>query len=129
MIERVEVICLWAEDVSKTAHFYKDVLSLELLHHHGDQPHFKVGDTYLTILKGKPHPAEDSDPPRFPLFAFRVNDLDQAVERLQAHGVALPWGIEENENLRWVMFHDPAGNLIELIKNIDPVFRTQHISP
>jgi len=36
MIERVEVICLWAEDVLKTAHFYKDVLELELLpDHHG----------------------------------------------------------------------------------------------
>ena len=115
MIERVEVICLWAEDVSKTAHFYKDVLALELLpHDHGGRPHFKVGDAYLTIIKGKPHPAEDSDPARFPLFAFRVNDLDEAVERLQVHGVDLPWGIEGHDESRWVMFLDPAGNLIEL---------------
>lgn len=115
MIERVEVICLWAEDVLGTAHFYKDVLGLEHLGmHHGGRPHFKVGATYLTILKGKPHPAEDADPSRFPLFAFRVNDLDKAVERLQAHGVELPWGIEEGSGSRWVMFYDPAGNLIEL---------------
>lgn len=115
MINSVEVICLWAQDVSKTAHFYKDVLELELDAHHGlGRPHFKIGDTYLTILKGKPRPAEDPEPSRFPLFAFRVDDLDAAVARLQAHGVELPWGIEGHENSRWVMFYDPAGNLIEL---------------
>ena len=115
MIKGIEVICLWAEDVPKTAHFYRDVLGLELLpDHHAGRPHFRVGGVYLTILKGKPHPAEDSDPSRFPLFAFRVNDLDEAVKRLQAHGVDLPWGVEDRGGSRWVMFHDPAGNLIEL---------------
>lgn len=112
---QVVVLSLWAEDVPATAHFYKDVLGLELLHHHhGDRPHFKVGSTYLTILKGKPVPAQDSDPARFPLFALGVADLDAAVERLKAHGVELPWGIEEGQGTRWVMFYDPAGNLIEL---------------
>ena len=114
--DRVVVLSLWAEDVPKTAHFYKDVLGLELFEHHaGDRPHFKVGNTFLTILKGKPIPAEDSDPERFPLFALGVPDLDAAVERLQAHGVELPWGIKEGQDTRWVLFYDPAGNLIELI--------------
>lgn len=115
MIKGIEVISLWAEDVAKTAHFYRDVLGLELdPHHHGGQPHFKIGDTYLTILKGKPNPAENPHPPRFPLFAFRVEDLDAAVERLTAHGIELPWGVEGQDHSRWVMIHDPAGNLIEL---------------
>jgi catechol 2,3-dioxygenase-like lactoylglutathione lyase family enzyme len=115
MINGIEVISLWAEDVPKTIHFYKDILGLELLpHHHGGQPHFKVGEAYLTILKGKPRPAENADPSRFPLFAFRVSDLDEAVERLKAHGVEVPWGIEVRGDARWVMFYDPAGNLIEL---------------
>jgi catechol-2,3-dioxygenase len=48
------------------------------------------------------------------LIAFAVADLSAAVERLQAHQVALPWGVESDEHSRWVMFHDPAGNLIEL---------------
>ena len=119
MIEKFEVICLWAEDVPKTTHFYEDVLGLKLLpHHHGRRPHFKVGDAYLTILKGKPHPAEESDPDRFPLFAFRVRDLDASVELLRAHGVELPWGVEGHNESRWVIFHDPAGNLIELTEDV-----------
>jgi catechol 2,3-dioxygenase-like lactoylglutathione lyase family enzyme len=115
MIKNVAVISLWAEDVPETAHFYMDVLGLELLaHHHGGRPHFKVGEAYLTILKGKPLPAEEAVPDRFPLFAFRVQDLDEAVARLEAHGVELPWGVEGEGGARWVMFYDPAGNLIEL---------------
>jgi catechol 2,3-dioxygenase-like lactoylglutathione lyase family enzyme len=115
MIKDVAVISLWAEDVLVTTHFYKDVLGLELFpHHHAGQPHFRVGGTFLTILKGKPLPAQDSETPRFPLLAFRVYDLDVAVERLTAHGVELPWGVEGTGDTRWVMFQDPAGNLIEL---------------
>lgn len=115
MIKGFAVISLWAEDVLVTTHFYKDVLGLELSsHHHAGQPHFRVGGTLLTILKGKPLPAQDSDPPRFPLLAFRVHDLAAAVERLMAHGVELPWGVEGTGDTRWVMLRDPAGNLIEL---------------
>jgi predicted enzyme related to lactoylglutathione lyase len=73
-----------------------------------------VGGAYLTILKGTPQPAEDPESSRFPLFAFRVKDLDQAVARLEAHGVDFPWGVEGQGESRWVMFHDPAGNLIEI---------------
>ncbi len=115
MIEDIAVVSLWAEDVAETAHFYRDVLGLELLPlHHAGRPHFKVGGAYLTILKGKPQPAEDPEPSHFPIFALRVSDLDQAIARLQTHGVDLPWGVEGQGESRWVMFHDPAGNLIEL---------------
>ena len=114
MIEDVAVISIWAEDIAETADFYRDVLGLELLHHHAGRPHFKVGGAYLTILNGKPQPAVESEPSRFPLFAFRVKDLDQAVARLEAHGVSLPWGVEGQGESRWVMFHDPGGNLIEI---------------
>jgi catechol 2,3-dioxygenase-like lactoylglutathione lyase family enzyme len=113
---RLAVVSIWAQDVPATAHFYRDVLGLHLLPHHGVQPHFDLGGAYLTIVKGRPRPAEDSNPERFPLVAFAVDDLDTAVERLRAHHVELPWGIERDEHSHWVMFHDPAGNLIELVQ-------------
>jgi catechol 2,3-dioxygenase-like lactoylglutathione lyase family enzyme len=113
---RFAVVALWANDVPRTAHFYRDVIGLNLIPHHGERPHFDVGGTYLTILRGRPHPAEDAVPARFPVVTFRVPHLERAIARLEAAGVPLPWGIEGEAGSRWVMFHDPAGNLVELVE-------------
>jgi catechol-2,3-dioxygenase len=114
MITKVAVISLWAEDVPTTAHFYRDIIGLHLLPHHGGRPHFEINGTYLTILKGRPVPAQDPVPARFPILAFAIDNLEEAVERLRNHGVEMPWGIEQDNDSRWIMFHDPAGNLIEV---------------
>lgn len=116
MNPRIAVVSIWAEDVAATAHFYRDVVGLRLLPHHLERPHFDLEGSYLTILKGRPVPAQDAEPSRFPLIAFAVKDLDAAVVRLRAHDVELPWGIEKDAHSRWVMFHDPAGNLVELVQ-------------
>jgi catechol 2,3-dioxygenase-like lactoylglutathione lyase family enzyme len=116
MNARFAVVSLWAEDVPTTAHFYRDVLQLHLLPHHGGRPHFEVDGVYLTILNGKPRPAQDAEPAHFPLFALAVDDLDAALVPLHAHGIDLPWGIEREGQSRWAKFHDPAGNLIELVE-------------
>jgi len=114
---RIAVVGLWAEDVPATAHFYRDVIGLSLLaHHHGERPHFDLGGSYLTILKGRPVPAQDASPPHFPVVALAVEDLDAATERLRAHGVEMPWGVEGDAQSRWVKFYDPAGNLVELVQ-------------
>ena len=117
--KRIAVVSLWAEDVPTAAHFYRDVIGLRLLSHHSHhdgRPHFDLGGTYLAILKGKPVPARNAEPSHFPLIAFAVDDLDSAIERLRAHRVELPKDIAESADSRWVMFRDPAGNLIELVQ-------------
>jgi catechol 2,3-dioxygenase-like lactoylglutathione lyase family enzyme len=114
---RIAVVSIWAEDVSAAAHFYRDIIGLQLMVHHGGQPHFDLDGTYLTILEGRPVPAQDAVPSRFPIVAFSVPDLDAAIDRLCAHQVELPWGIEEGKTGRWVKFYDPAGNLIEMAES------------
>ena len=117
MNPQVSVVSLWAEDVPAAVHFYRDVIGLRLLpHHQTGQPHFDVDGTYLTVLQGQPRPPRNPTPAHFPLIAFAVEDLDSAVDRLRAHHVELPWGIDEDPRSRWVMFYDPAGNLIELVE-------------
>jgi catechol-2,3-dioxygenase len=116
MNTRIAVIALWAEDVPTCAHFYRDVLELPLIDQHTQRPHFDLGGSTLVILQGKPSTARATDPTRFPIFALAVDDLQHLVERLKAHSVTLPWGIEKSSEARWVMFHDPAGNLIELVE-------------
>jgi catechol-2,3-dioxygenase len=116
MNARIAVVSLWAEDVSTCAHFYRDVIGLHLLPHHGERPHFDLNGSYLVILKGCPTPAQDAEPARFPLFAIAVDDFDSAIKRLETHGIPMPWGIEADIQSRWVMFRDPAGNLVELVQ-------------
>jgi hypothetical protein len=48
--------------------------------------------------------------------AFSIPDLDIVIEKLRLHDVELPWGVETSASGRWVMFHDPAGNLVELVE-------------
>jgi catechol 2,3-dioxygenase-like lactoylglutathione lyase family enzyme len=115
MPTRFAVISVWAKDVAASVHFYQDVLGLELLSHHILRPHFKVDGVYLTILTGTPAPAQNSEPDHFPLFALSVDNLDEMVKRLEQHHIVLG-GIESDTDGRWVMFHDPAGNLIELVQ-------------
>jgi len=45
-----------------------------------------------------------------------VEDFDERLGRLEKHGITMPWGIEMNETSRWIIFNDPAGNLIELVQ-------------
>ncbi len=113
MNPKLYVITLWAEDVAQTAHFYRDAIGLPpaAIATHHDHPHFDLGGIYLTIRKGKPSLVSES---RFPCIAFSVDDLEAAIQRLQAHQVKPPFGMEEDSENRWVMIQDPGGNLIEL---------------
>jgi catechol-2,3-dioxygenase len=113
---KFSVIALWAEDVPACAQFYREVLGLSLLPHHGERPHFEVNGVYLTILKGVPTPAQNAEPARFPLFAPSMDDLNAMVSRLEKLHVEMPWGIESNAVSRWIMFRDLRGNLIEPVQ-------------
>lgn len=112
---RLMVVSLRAQDLPACFHFYRDVIGLVPEPHHGHYPTFDLGnDALLVILPGVPRQDRDSQEARFPVIAFAVENLEIAVEHLQAHGVAIPWGVESSPEARWVMFYDPAGNLIEL---------------
>jgi catechol 2,3-dioxygenase-like lactoylglutathione lyase family enzyme len=111
---RLAVVSLRASDMQAMIRFYRDVVGLALLPHHGHRPAFDLGHgAYLVIVQEQPGPHRETAPARFPDIAFAVADLDEAVEHLQEQGVELPWGIQAGLGARWVEFHDPAGYLIE----------------
>ena len=113
---KLAVVTLWAEDVSRTADFYRNVLGLPLLTIDRGRPHFDFGGGYLVILSGQPRKVEDSRQSRFPVLAFGVDNLDEVIRHLESQGVEMPWGVEEDSDSRWVMFNDPGGNLLEVAK-------------
>jgi catechol 2,3-dioxygenase-like lactoylglutathione lyase family enzyme len=46
----VAVFSLWAEDVPAAVHFYRDVVGLDLLPHHGHRPAFDLGNGSHLII-------------------------------------------------------------------------------
>lgn len=115
--DHLAVVSLWAEDVPTVVHFYRDVVGLRLLAHHHHPPAFALGHgCHLAIVEGQPAFGREPGGSRFPALAFAVEDLEAAVESLESHGVALPWGVEKSATQRWVKFYDPAGNLIEFVE-------------
>lgn len=111
---RLAVVSLWAEDVQKMTDFYQNVLGLPLATIDRGRPHFDFGGGYLTILPGQPYKAQDSMQSRFPVIAFAVDDLHETIHQLKSHDVEMPWGVEEDNDSRWIMFYDPGGNLLEI---------------
>lgn len=111
---KLAVVTLWGEDMERMITFYRDVLGLSLLAIDRGRPHFDFGGGYLVLLPGKPLGVENSIPPRFPVLAFAVDDLHEFVHQLKMYKVEMPWGVERDDDSRWVMFNDPCGNLIEV---------------
>ena len=121
--EQILVYSLGAEDLPATVQFYRDVIGLPLLPHHGRHPAFDLGNgAYLVIVQGQRPAALGTEDDPFPHLAFTVESLDEAVEHLATHGLDLPWGIEAGPSEQWVKFYDPAGNLIEFAQ----VSRSNH---
>jgi catechol 2,3-dioxygenase-like lactoylglutathione lyase family enzyme len=98
---KLAVVTLWAEDVNRTTDFYENVLGLPLLTIDRGRPHFDFGGGYLVILPGRPHKVEDSMRSRFPVLAFAVDNLDEVIQNLEAQGVEMPWGVEEDSDSRY----------------------------
>ena len=48
---KLAVVSLQAEDVVQAAHFYRDVVGLEMAGHHGHMPDFDLNGTYLAIIQ------------------------------------------------------------------------------
>jgi glyoxylase I family protein len=114
--DRLSVVSIYAQDIPTTAHFYMDVIGLPLLHDHHDPVALDTGGTFLVILRGDPPRSPDPDHSGFPLLTFAVDDLDEAVRHLQDHQVEIVDGIREKNGTRWVLFQDPAGNLLEFAR-------------
>jgi catechol 2,3-dioxygenase-like lactoylglutathione lyase family enzyme len=110
------MMSLKAKDVARTAHFYRNVIGLEMAGHHGHMPDFDLNGTYLTIIQGEPAAKLGGASTQFPALALEVENLDKAIDRLRLHHIELPWEIEQGDTSRWVKFYDPARNLIELVQ-------------
>ena len=119
-IRTVRVVSLWAEDVVATTAFYRDVIGIDMYTGpgHNTDPskisHLRFTDrSLLVILKGKPFDV-NAEKIVFPVLAIVVDDYDAVVARLEKLDIELRHSPADSPG-KWVMFYDPAGNLIELV--------------
>jgi catechol 2,3-dioxygenase-like lactoylglutathione lyase family enzyme len=114
-VEHLAVCTLPAADPPAAAAFYRDVIGLRPLPHHGHRPAFALGRGAFLVLVAAELPVQGQGEESFPALALAVTDLEAAVARLKAHDVEALSAIRGHGATRWVTFRDPAGNLLEFV--------------
>jgi catechol 2,3-dioxygenase-like lactoylglutathione lyase family enzyme len=109
----IQVLSLPVSDQDRARDFYVDVVGLELVRDAEMQPGMRWvqlaprgGETTITLVTWF-----DSMPAgSYRGLVLETDDLDADVERLRAHGLQFPDGIQEQPWGRYVTFSDPDGN-------------------
>jgi catechol 2,3-dioxygenase-like lactoylglutathione lyase family enzyme len=109
----IDHVYYWTRDMDRAVAFYRDVLGLELTQRSGDGwAEFRAGAVRLAL-----HGTEEADLPPGGTIVFRVDDLDEATSSLRQRGVVFDGHEAEVPGVgRFVTFHDPDGNPVQLIE-------------
>jgi catechol 2,3-dioxygenase-like lactoylglutathione lyase family enzyme len=125
-LDGLGAITLFAEDLPRTAAFYRDVFGLPAVHEDDDSAAFRFGGTILNVLRAEaapeliePAPVGGPDAGRRMQLTVWVDDAEAVCAQLQEHGIALlngpvdrPWG------QRTAAFADPAGHVWEVAQGL-----------
>jgi catechol 2,3-dioxygenase-like lactoylglutathione lyase family enzyme len=108
-------------DVEQARQFYGDTLGIKVTEEHGLLTlHLNDGERPTLI-----YPKPDHEPAGFTILNFQVEDVEKAVDELNARGVEMETyeGFEQDEkgimrgegpDIAW--FTDPAGNVLAVLK-------------
>lgn len=123
-LSRVHHIAIIASDYNKSRHFYTEVLGLEPLRevYREARQSYKLdlalnGDYIIELFSFPDPPARVSRPEAAGLrhLAFAVTDIEQAIARLNNHGVTPePIRIDEFTGKKFTFFADPDDLPIEI---------------
>ena len=109
----VHHVSLNVDDVEKVGKFYTEVLGLEVL----PRPDFGFPGMWLRSEGQEIHlmQVENHQAPEGQHFAFRIDDMQAALQHLEKHDVKVrgPFSIP-GTGASQCFFKDPAGNMIEL---------------
>ena len=122
MFKRIDHVEIIATDFERTIAFYTDILEAQVkerLPVHmpplEEIAYLTLGDTMIELLKVNP---PEATPGPWAIgyrgIAIEVDDMEQAIAYLQAHGVAITWGPVNLGNSIRAEIRDPDGLLIEL---------------
>lgn len=121
-VERVLETCLYAEDLTRSAAFYLDVLGLELLSRaEGRHVFFRCGEAVFLLFDptrtGSPEgvvPPHGARGPGHVAFAVPAADLARWRAHVSDRGVRIEAEVEWPGGGSSIYLRDPAGNSVEL---------------
>ncbi len=118
-IDTINHVAFPISDRKKTLPFYRDVPGLKVV------PSMIPGDRVIWTQMGDGtmvHPIDrtaDGTPVVYHI-AFEVEDFDAAFERLEELGIEMTHYGERYDGQRFLYFHDPDGNRVELVTANNP---------
>lgn len=127
MLNRIHHIALICSDYERSKRFYTDVLGLTVIseNYRRERRSYKLDlalpdGSQLELFSFPDSPQRPSYPEALGLrhLAFAVSNIDQAVEHLQDHGVAVEAiRVDEFTGKRFTFFQDPDQQPIELYED------------
>ncbi len=122
-IARIKETCLYVTDLERTKEFYTETIGLPLLSFvNGRHVFFRAGESVLLCFVAAVTEKEKELPPHgargFIHFAFEVEkeEYDNALQNIKTIGVSILHEHTWKAGLRSFYFHDPDGNLLEVIE-------------
>lgn len=117
----VDFVAVPAEDFEASVHFYRTVLGLPAGKRWGNMPgaEFQAGNLTLAIMEPTAFGMEFR-PHGLPI-ALQVDDVAAAKAHLEAQGVSFLGDIIDSGVCHQAIFHDPAGNTLDLHHRYAPV--------
>ncbi|SEC74386.1 VOC family protein [Bradyrhizobium erythrophlei] len=104
-----------ASDVAAAKPFYRDILGLEPLMDFGWIATYGSSETMQVQIS---FASEGGSGTPVPDLSIEVDDLDEALHRMQAAGIAIEYGpADEPWGVRRFFVHDPFGRLINILQH------------
>ncbi|GKQ54922.1 VOC family protein [Bradyrhizobium sp. Ce-3] len=104
-----------ASDIAAAASFYRDILGLELLMDFGWVSTYGSSETMQVQIS---FASEGGSGTPVPDLSIEVDDLDEALRRMRAAGIAIEYGpADEPWGVRRFFVRDPFGRLINILQH------------
>lgn len=113
LVADIHHVSLNVSDVDRSLHFYRDVMRMSVL----PRPDFPFRGAWLDAGNGRQIHLIESDVPDDlgQHVAFRVDDIEQAIDTLRSAGIDVPDARPVADSpIRQTFLLDPDGNRIEL---------------
>lgn len=122
-IRRIKETCIYVSDLELTKAFYAGEMGLEIISLvPGRHVFFRAGESVLLCFVAAQTERETELPPHGAKgsvhFAFEVsgNDFEDALKKVKQAGISILHGHVWKGGFRSFYFHDPDGNLVEIIE-------------